>query len=380
MFEIIRKNNVIVRQMLFLGLLLCMGGVILWKLEFFLGAFLGAIAFYIVFRKFALRLIERHGWPGWLASLLIVAIICVMLCGLGYLLFEIIADEIQDFDLSTLPAMAHDTVPRINHMIGFDLLSADLIQSSTGALAKIANSVISTTYSFAANILMTLLVLYFMLTHARQLERRAGKYMPFCGESRAILLREMTSIIYSNAVGIPFLMVCQGVAAALVYWMFGMTDIVFWAFLTAICGLIPMVGTVIVSVPLGVWFIAQGMVGKGILLMLCGLLIIANVDNLVRILLNKRMTNTHPLIVIFGVILGIPLFGFWGIIFGPLLISTFLLLIRIYYREYQLFDPADEDGAGDAKGAMGSKKIKRGTKPAPALEQNPTPSPTPAKS
>jgi predicted PurR-regulated permease PerM len=185
------------------------------------------------------------------------------------------------------------------------------------------------------------------------MESRVGKYMPFCGDSRKILLDEMTSIIYSNAVGIPFMMLAQGIIASLVYWAFGVPNIIFWAFMTAVCGLIPMVGTVIVSVPLGIWFVSQGFVGKGILLMLCGLLVIANVDNLVRIGLNKKITNTHPLIVIFGVIMGIPLFGFWGIIFGPLMISTFLLLIRIYYREYRLLDPDDDEGAGDRLGAAG---------------------------
>jgi predicted PurR-regulated permease PerM len=106
--------------------------------------------------------------------------------------------------------------------------------------------------------------------------------------------------------------------------------------MTALCGLVPMVGTVIVSVPLGIWFIADGLVVRGVLLILCGVLVIANVDNLARIVLNKKISNTHPLIVIFGVILGIPLFGFWGIIFGPLMISIFLLLVRIYYKEYKL--------------------------------------------
>jgi predicted PurR-regulated permease PerM len=163
----------------------------------------------------------------------------------------------------------------------------------------------------------------------------------------------MTSIIYSNAVGIPFMMLGQGLVASLVYWAFGVPNIIFWAFMTAVCGLIPMVGTVIVSVPLGIWFVAQGMVMKGIFLMLCGLLVIANIDNLMRIMLNKKISNTHPLIIIFGVILGIPLFGFWGILFGPLMISTFLLLIRIYYREYKLLDPDDEEGAGDTHGAAG---------------------------
>ena len=66
------------------------------------------------------------------------------------------------------------------------------------------------------------------------------------------------------------------------------------------------------------------------------MLVIANVDNLCRMILMNKVADTHPLIVIFGVILGIPLFGFWGIIFGPLLISGFLLLMKIYYKEYNL--------------------------------------------
>ncbi len=374
MIDAIKKNNLFFRQLLFMVILIAMGAVIFRQLAFFIGSFLGAIAFYIVFRKLIFSMTDRHRWPGWLASFVIVSGICVVLVGLGYLLFEVIAKEFHGIDMSKLPDMAHDAVPRINRFIGFDLVSPDLVRSSTSVIAKIANSVINTTYSFAANILMTILLLYFMLAHAHKLERRVGKYMPFCGDSRKILLEEMTSIIYSNAVGIPFMMLAQGLVAALVYWLFGVPNIVFWAFMTAICGLIPMVGTVIVSVPLGIWFVAQGLVLKGILLMLCGLLVIANVDNLARIMLNRTISNTHPLIVIFGVILGIPLFGFWGIIFGPLMISTFLLLIRIYYREYRLLDLPDDggdaDNAGDAidvTSAAGNKKPK--TKPKPKNEE-----------
>lgn len=373
MIDTIRKNNLIFRQLLFLGILIAMGAVMLKQLAFFMGSFLGAIAFYIVFRKVIFKMIEKHRWPGWLASLVIVGGICLVLVGLGYLLFEVIAEEFDGIDISKVPDMAHDTVPRINEFIGFDLISADLVHSSTSVITRIAGSVLNTTYSFAANILMTIILLYFMLTHARKLETRVGKYIPFCGDSRKILLNEMTSIIYSNAVGIPFMMLAQGIVAALVYWLFGVPNIVFWAFMTAICGLVPMVGTVIVSVPLGMWFVSQGLVVKGVFLMLCGVLVIANVDNLARIMLNKKISNTHPLIIIFGVILGIPLFGFWGIIFGPLMISTFLLLIRIYYREYRLLDPDDEEGRGDRYGAAAAGGHNQAYKKAADMANSATP-------
>jgi predicted PurR-regulated permease PerM len=342
MLETIRKNNLFFRQMLFLGLLILMGAVIFKQLTFFIGSMLGAIAFYIVFRRAIFGLVEHRKWPSWCAALVMVAGISVVFLGVGYLVFELLADEIDNIDMTQVPVLAHEAVPRVNEFIGFDLLSVDLIHSSTDMLGKVINSILNTTYSFLANLLMTLIILYFMLANARELENRISRYIPLCGENRKTLLSEMTSIIYSNAVGIPFMMLTQGLVASLVYWIFGLPNIIFWAFITALCGLIPMVGTVIVSVPLGIWFISQGLVLKGVLLILCGVLVIANVDNLARIALNKKIANIHPLIVIFGVILGIPLFGFWGIIFGPLMISVFLLLINIYYREYNLLNSTTE--------------------------------------
>jgi predicted PurR-regulated permease PerM len=51
-------------------------------------------------------------------------------------------------------------------------------------------------------------------------------------------------------------------------------------------------------------------------------------------MLQKRMGNVHPLITVFGVIIGINLFGFIGLIFGPILISMFILLVKIYMNEF----------------------------------------------
>ncbi len=337
--DTIRKNNIFFRQLLFLGFLILMGAVMFKQLAFFIGSFLGAITFYVVFRGLLFRMVEKHRWKPWLASLVIVLGICAVLLGLGFLIFEILAKEIENLDASAMLGSVENLVPKVNDFVGFELISPDLISESSSMFGKLANTILNTTYSFAANIFMTILILYFMLAHARKLENKADKYLPFRGDSRRLLTDETTSIIYSNAVGIPLMMLCQGLVAALVYWVFGMTNIVFWAFMTALCGLIPMVGTIIVSVPLGIYFMADGFVLKGILLILCGVLIIANVDNVARIILNHKLTNTHPLIVIFGVILGIPLFGFWGIIFGPLMISVFLLLIKIYYKEYRLLEP-----------------------------------------
>ena len=70
---------------------------------------------------------------------------------------------------------------------------------------------------------------------------------------------------------------------------------------------------------------------------------LAHVDNLFRFWLQKKIGDTHPLITIFGVIIGLNLFGFIGLIFGPILLSLFLLLIQIYQHEFGNHEPLKDD-------------------------------------
>ncbi|HUC82768.1 MAG TPA: hypothetical protein VMR70_17800, partial [Flavisolibacter sp.] len=62
--------------------------------------------------------------------------------------------------------------------------------------------------------------------------------------------------------------------------------------------------------------------------------VIGLIDNVFRLLVNKQLGDIHPLITIFGVVIGVQLFGFIGLIFGPILIALFILLLRIYSSEF----------------------------------------------
>lgn len=358
--EALRKNNLFFRQLLFLALLILIGAVVLDKLSFLIGSFLGAVTLYILFRPLLYKLIGYHHWKPWLASLLLVGLAVIVLSGLIFGIFRVISSELINLNFHSLLLGMDNIVENINKHLPFNLISKEYLTDYSSYLGKAAGSIINTTYSFAINILFMIIILYFMLAKSTLLEKRVGRYNPFKGESRELVTQDITRIIYSNAIGIPIIMLGQGLAAAFVYWICGVEDVAFWAFLTAIAGLIPVVGSILVSVPLGISFIVDGTPWQGVALILCGVLVIANVDNLLRIVLNKKMTDTHPLIVIFGVLMGIPLFGFWGIIFGPLLISIFLLLIKIYYREFKLMTPReinDENAEDSPHGTKSEETI-----------------------
>lgn len=341
MLATIQKNNAFFRQLLFIAGLVVIGLIIFKQLQFFVGSALGATTLYVVFRNLLFRMTEVWRIRRWVAALILVAICSVLLAAIGYVIFALIASEIPSFDTSGIVAKLNELILTINEKTGYTIVPENLISQSGGIVARLATSIFNTTYSFAANVFMMIVILYFMFVSGRRMEGAIFKYSPFKGKSQYLLRREVKTMIYSNAVVMPVIMIFQTLAATLIYWLVGMPNVWFWGFLTAICGLIPIVGTGLVFVPLAIYYIAVGDVLTAVIIAAYGVLVISNIDNLIRIIFMKSVANTHPLVVVFGVILGVPLFGFWGIIFGPLLISGFLLLIKIYYVEYGLLTPVE---------------------------------------
>ena len=93
-------------------------------------------------------------------------------------------------------------------------------------------------------------------------------------------------------------------------------------------------GAALVYMPLVIVLFSNGMVTQSVILLLYGLFVISTVDNLFRFWVQDKIGDTHPVITIFGVIVGVQLFGFMGLIFGPILIALLLLLTHIYKHEF----------------------------------------------
>ena len=128
--------------------------------------------------------------------------------------------------------------------------------------------------------------------------------------------------------------ITQGILAYFGYLFMGVNSPLVLAVLVAFTTVIPIVGTSLVWVPIGLSAFLDNEITRGIYLLAYGLFIIGGSDAIIRFMLQKQLANIHPLITFFGVLTGLALFGFWGIIFGPLLLSMFLLLLNMYRHEY----------------------------------------------
>jgi predicted PurR-regulated permease PerM len=141
-------------------------------------------------------------------------------------------------------------------------------------------------------------------------------------------------MVVSNAIGIPVIALLQGVVALIGYFIIGVSEPWFWFVVTCITAMLPVVGAALAYVPLAIIFFANSQNWQGIFMLVYGFGVVGTVDNIFRFTLAKKIGNVHPLVTVFGVIIGLKLFGFIGLIFGPLLISLFILLVKIYSSEF----------------------------------------------
>ena len=303
----------------------------------YMSGVLGALTIYVLLRGQMQWLVERKHWGrSWAASLLTVeAIFFFLIPILGIVLMLI--DLFSTFDpesLNVLTTQAQEMIQQVEDRFGIELWSEENLQKLTSVSTSLVKGLLQGMSSFFLNAFVILFLLYFMLRGYDHFESAVEELLPFTGKNKRTVSSETISIVKSNAIGIPVLALVQGVFAYIGYLIFGVENALLFAVLTTFTTIIPVLGTMIVWVPMAIIMGINGDWLNAILLGAYGFIVIGGVDNVARLLLQKQMANIHPLITIFGVFIGLSLFGFWGVIFGPLILSLIVLFINLYRHDY----------------------------------------------
>ena len=324
------------RKSLLIAIVLIAGFAIFYELTPFVGGLLGALTIYILVRKQMNNLVEKRKMKkGFAAFLILIEVILVFLIPLTFIVLLLI-DKVASIDINPQQLLlpVENMANIIRQKTGYDLLKTENLTGLVSQVPKIGQYLMNGVSSFSINVVTLLFVLYFMLIDSKRMEQYIYEILPFNDENKKEVLKETKLIVTSNAIGIPLLGVIQGIVALGGYYLFNTPAPLFFGLMTCIATVIPMVGTAIVWAPLAIYLAITGQWGYAIGLSAYGILVITQIDNLVRFMLQKKMADIHPLITIFGVIIGLSLFGFMGVIFGPLLISMFLLCFSIFKKEY----------------------------------------------
>ncbi|WP_342383703.1 AI-2E family transporter [Bacteroides ovatus] len=317
-------------------IILFMGIIIFRQITPFMGGLLGALTIYILVRTQMRYLVEKRKLKRSISALLITAeTIFVFLIPLGLTVWMVV-NKLQDINLDpqTYIAPIQQVAEFIKEKTGYDVLGKDTLTFIVSILPRIGQIIMESISSLAINLFVMIFVLYFMLIGGKKMEAYINDILPFNKANTQEVIDEINMIVRSNAIGIPLLAIIQGGVAMIGYLLFGAPNIWMLGFLTCFATIIPMVGTALVWFPVaaylaisGDWFNAIGLFGYGAI-------VVSQSDNLIRFILQKKMADTHPLITIFGVVIGLPIFGFMGVIFGPLLLSLFFLFVDMFKKEY----------------------------------------------
>jgi predicted PurR-regulated permease PerM len=325
-FSYKQRNNITLAGIVILGCFL------LYALSGLFSSILGAIIIFTIFRPLYLLLVEKKQWNKSMVALMIIFISLIVIVIPLMSLSIMVVGKIKDINRNSFDLQGWIT--KIDDYAGYNFNQPHFAENTMQKLGVFATDLFPSILGSAANILVTLLVmyflLYFMLVQMRGFEAALLKYAPFREQHALKFAEALRNATYANVLGQGIIALTQGFLLANGFWIFGLPDPVFWGVIGAFISFLPVVGAPTLSIPASIILFAQGHTLKGILLLAYGLLFIGNVDNFLRMIINKRIANTHPLISIIGVFIGIPLFGILGLVFGPLLLSYFLLLLEIY--------------------------------------------------
>lgn len=318
-------------------IIMALGVFLAFSLRSFLTAFLSAVILYVLMKPLIRYLVIRKRWSKTWATLLLLFLSLFLFIGPCWTLYGLLASKINYAVTHSkeLIGVLRQLDDYLYSLSGFRILSDDMLKKLQEFAAAIIPQLLGATAEMLATLGMMYFILYYLLIHFGKAEKMLGELLPVAEEKGLRFSEELESAVFSNVLGAPVLAVLQGLCAGLGFWFFGLEEPWFWGVITGFMSFIPMVGTAAVWIPAGIYQLVNGENWQGIGLLLFGLLVITNIDNVFRFTLQKRFADVHPLVTVLGVIVGLQYFGITGIVFGPLLISYFLLMIKMYREEYK---------------------------------------------
>jgi predicted PurR-regulated permease PerM len=175
-----------------------------------------------------------------------------------------------------------------------------------------------------------LYTMYFLQMDGDKLVRTILYYLPLGNEDESLMMDKFTSVTRATIKGTMLIGIMQGGLAGAAFAVAGIDNAVFWGTVMAVLSIIPSIGSALVWGPAAIILIMQGNVSSGAgLLVFCGV-VVGSLDNVLRPILVGKDTKMHELMIFFGTLGGIMMFGITGIFIGPLIASLFVTIWELY--------------------------------------------------
>ena len=323
-------------------LILALGVGLAWALWPFSSGLIGAPVLYVVFAPVQ-RWLTRWLKPG-VAAGLVVLLGIVLVVGPGVTLIGLVANEARGIATGVIQSPLLDRVRDFRlgpYDIGaqIEALGSELVSW----LGESALGLIGTATRLGIQLTIAFFGLFYLLVSPQGAWRRARPFIPFSAANADVLRDRFRDVTVSTLVGTGVTAGTQGLLVGLAFQAAGLSNALFWGVVTVILAILPVVGSGLVWGPAVASLALTGHYGAAIGLALWGVVVVGNVDNVIRPFVFRRWAQIHPFVTVIGAFAGLRWFGLLGLLIGPLAISYFFELIRMYQAEYLAAEVASEE-------------------------------------
>lgn len=295
------------------------------------------------------RLSRHIHHPSWSASLVTLALVLLVLVPLGAIV-SLVVSSLNSFVVSAegqeLFSGRFMQKTLANHPSWARYVPKNVTEQVANAMRWLGQSAPALFTGFTnvvIGLFLTIITTYFLLRDGPQLYAHVERTLPLEARHTRAIANEFSQVGRSFFIGTLGTAALQGIAGGVGYVVLDLPQPVLLGALTAIGAIVPMLGSGVVWGPAAVILIATGSTTKGIILIVFGMVVVASLDNVVRPILQRGGSDIHPLFFFLAIFGGLAAFGAAGLYMGPLFVSLFVAVARIYESEIAGPLPKDAD-------------------------------------
>jgi len=242
---------------------------------------------------------------------------------------EIFQNEI--FTTGALSILKLDTINLNNEAFQGTIL--EVSKKISNPFISGATVVFKETTKFVVSLVLIIMTMFFFFVDGGKILKRLMYLSPLSNKHDRIIFSKFRKVSYTIFVSTFVAAIAQGLVAALGFGIVGFPPLLAGV-LVALLSLLPYVGSMIFYVPVGIFYLLSGDIWQGVFLLAWGFLIIGTIDNIIRAYMIMGDAEVNPVFVLFSILGGLSLFGFWGIVLGPLIIALMVTVFHIYEIEF----------------------------------------------
>ena len=228
-------------------------------------------------------------------------------------------------------------IDMINTKLGLELNIQEVILSGINQVITFGKKFLSSIPKLLMNFFIIIILTYYLIKDWERFIGRITKVIPLNNKQKEELKQEINKVTTGVIYGAILTAIIQGIIATIGFMIFKVESPLFFGFLLMIAALIPVSGTALIWAPISLIMIIKGfmisdtnLIFNGFGLFMYGLLLVSTIDNIIKPRLIGEKTHIHPALILLGAIGGVNLFGFIGIIFGPIIIGMIFITIKMY--------------------------------------------------